>query len=104
MNGAWATIAALAVATAIIKASGPVMLGGRELPPRAMDAIALLAPALLAALVVVETFSDGRHLVVDARAAGVATAAAALAWRPSLPIAVVAAAGGAALARALGAS
>lgn len=102
MSEVWVTIALLAVATAIIKASGPVALGGRNLPPRAMDAISLLAPALLAALVIVETFSDGRWLVFDARAAGVATAAAALAWRPSLPIAVVAAAAGAALARAIG--
>ena len=99
MTEVWITVAALAVATAAIKAAGPIALGGRELPPRAMTAIALLAPALLAALVVVETFSDGKALVVDARAAGVAASAGVLAWRPSLPLAVIAAAAVAALAR-----
>jgi uncharacterized membrane protein len=92
MSEVWITVAALAVATATIKAAGPIALGGRELPPRAMTVIALLAPALLAALVVVETFSDGKSLVLDARAAGIAAAAAVLSWRPSLPLAVIAAA------------
>ena len=37
MSAVWVTIAVLAVATAAIRASGPVLLGGRELPaaPRA---------------------------------------------------------------------
>jgi hypothetical protein len=99
MSEVWITVAALAVATAAIKAAGPIALGGRELPPRAMTVIALLAPALLAALVVVETFSDGKSLVVDARAAGIAASAAVLSWRPSLPLAVIAAAAAAAAAR-----
>src|ERR671928_80553 len=40
--------------------------------------VGLLAPALLAALVVTQTFGSGRHVVLDARIAGVAVAAAAL--------------------------
>ena len=32
MTEVWITIAALAVATALIKASGPVVFGGRSLP------------------------------------------------------------------------
>ena len=35
MTVLWLTILAVAVANAAIKASGPVLVGGRELPPRA---------------------------------------------------------------------
>jgi branched-subunit amino acid transport protein len=89
MSPVWATIAGLTVVTAAIKAAGPVALGGRELPEWVMDVIALLAPALLSALVMVETFSDGKALVLDARAGGIAAAAIALAFRASLPVAVI---------------
>lgn len=101
MSAPWATIAGLAVATAVIKASGPVMLGGRELPPWALRFVALLAPALLGALVVVETFGRQKDLVIDARLAGVAAAAAVLAARLSVVWAVGAAAAVTALVRAL---
>ena len=57
MSAVWITVGGLAVATALIKAAGPVLLGGRELPPRAASFIALLPAALLAALVVAETFT-----------------------------------------------
>jgi uncharacterized membrane protein len=98
----WLTIGALAVATAAIKAAGPVLLGGRALPPRAAAVIALLAPALLAALVVTETFGHGGRLVIDARAAGVAAAALAMTVRAPLVAAVVVAAVVTAGIRALG--
>jgi branched-subunit amino acid transport protein len=101
MSAAWTTIAGLAVATAVIKGTGPVALGGRELPPWALRLISLLAPALLAALVVVETFGKHKDLVLDARAAGLAAAAAALAARLSVLWAVGAAAAAAALVRAI---
>jgi branched-subunit amino acid transport protein len=96
MSATWVTIAGLTVVTAAIKAAGPVSLGGRDLPEWAMDVIALLAPALLAALVMVETFSDGKTLVLDARAGGMAAAAFALALRASLPVTVIVAAAAAA--------
>jgi len=103
MSQAWIVIAALAVATAVIKAVGPVTVGGRPLPERALEVIALLAPALLGALVAVETLSgeDGA-LVLDARAGGVAAAGVALALRAPLMGAVTVAAVTAALLRALG--
>jgi uncharacterized membrane protein len=94
VSEAWVTIALLAVATAAIRAAGPVLVGGRDLHPRLYGVIALLAPALLAALVVVETFTgpDG-ELEVDERAAGVAAAGAALALRaPILAVIAIAAA------------
>ena len=94
MTEVWVTIGVLAVATALIRASGPVLLGGRELPPRMFDVIALLAPALLAALVVVQTFSvpAGGELEVDERVLGVGAAAVVLARGGSaLPAVAVAA-------------
>ena len=64
--------------------------------------IPLLAPALLAALVVTETFaSDHRSLVVDARSGGVAAAGIAIARRAPLPVVVLVAAAVTAALRAL---
>lgn len=76
MSEVWITIAALAVATAAIRAAGPVLLGGRELPARATDVIVLLAPALLAALVITQTLgvAAGGALEVDERVLGVGAA------------------------------
>lgn len=54
MTTVWLAVALVAVISAAIKALGPVALGGRALPPAARAVIALLAPALLSALVVVE--------------------------------------------------
>jgi uncharacterized membrane protein len=101
MTVLWVTIVAVALANAAIKAAGPVLLGGRELPPRALSVVALLAPALLAALVVSETFAEDGHLVVDERAVGVTVAAAALALRAPVLLAVALAAAATALARML---
>ena len=100
MTTLWVTIVAVALASAAIKAAGPVLVGGRELPPRATAVVALLAPALLAALVVSETFGEDRHLVLDERALGVAIAAIALALRGPVLLAVALAAATTALVRA----
>ena len=53
--------------------------------------IDLITPALLTALIVVSTFSDGRSLVLDARAAGVAVGVVLLLARVPLVAAMVAA-------------
>jgi branched-subunit amino acid transport protein len=100
MTEVWITVGVLAVATAAIKAAGPVLLGGRDLPPAAIGVISLLAPALLGALVVTQTFAgEGRELVVDARIAGVAAAAVAMWMRASMLVAMIVAACVAALVR-----
>jgi branched-subunit amino acid transport protein len=94
MSEVWITIAALVVASAVIRASGPVVLGGRDLPDRFQAVIALIAPAVLAALVVVETLGapEGGALDLDLRIAGVAAAGGALALGASmLPVVVLAA-------------
>jgi branched-subunit amino acid transport protein len=90
------------MATVAIKAAGPILAGGRELPARVNDVIALLTPALLAALVVTETFGEDGHLALDEKALGVGVAAVALALRAPVLLAVVLAALVTALARLLG--
>jgi branched-subunit amino acid transport protein len=87
----WATILLLGVGTFVLKAAGPVLLGGRKLPALLDRFVAVLPAALLAALVAVQTFGDGPRLVLDARAAGVAAAALCL-WRRQGFLVVVAAA------------
>jgi branched chain amino acid efflux pump len=76
----WLLIGGCVVATVLIKAAGPVMLGGRELPPVFLRVIACMAPALLAALVVTSVFADGQRYHVGAEAVGV-LAGGALLWR-----------------------
>jgi hypothetical protein len=97
----WITIVALALATAALKLFGPLLLGGRSLPGGVFAVVELLASSLLAALVVVETFGQGRSLTLDARALGVAFAAIAMRLRAPVTVAVLGAAAVAALARAV---
>jgi branched-subunit amino acid transport protein len=90
----WITVAGLTAATAAIKAFGPLVFGGRQLPPLLARVIPLLAPALLAALVVSETTGGhGRTIAIDARLVGLAGAGVAL-WRgaPLIVVVLVAAA------------
>jgi branched-subunit amino acid transport protein len=94
MSEVWLTVGVLIVTTAVIRASGPVLLGGRDMPQAVQNVIALVAPALLAALVVVETLSapEGGSIEIDARLAGVGAAAIALSLRASaLPVVAIAA-------------
>jgi len=77
------------VITATIKGVGPVALGGRELPDWFSSIVAMMAPALFAALVVTQALADGREWAVGADTVGVALAAVA-AWRGASVIAVVA--------------
>jgi hypothetical protein len=97
----WITIAGLAVASAALKAAGPLALGGRELPGPAQSVIALLAPALLAALVLTETFTRDQELTLDPRAAGLGCAAVAVLLRAPLLVIVLVAAAGTAAVRAV---
>ena len=90
----WPVIATLLVATVALKAAGPLSVGGREASPRVLNVTRLLAPALLAGLVVYETFgaSDGPGLTVDARLGGLAAGIVALALRlPMLAVVALAA-------------
>lgn len=101
MTAIWVMIAVLALATAALKIAGPLTLGGRPLPASMLNVVELLASALLAALVVVETFGEGRSLVLDARVVGSAFAAVAVWRRAPMVVVVVGAAAVTALARLL---
>ncbi len=100
MTEAWLVVALVGLATIAIKSIGPILLGGRDLPPRMASLIGLLAPALLAALVAINTFGSvsaktfgtAHSLVLDERLLGVAAAGVAV-WRkaPVLLVVVVAA-------------
>ncbi len=96
MSAAWTTVLVTGVGTIVLKAVGPVGVAGRELPPRVASLLSMIGPAILAALVVTETFAHGRSLVVDARIAGVAAGAVAVLLRAPLWAVVIA--GGAATA------
>jgi branched-subunit amino acid transport protein len=98
---AWLLVGGCAVVTAIIKAAGPVALGGRPLPAWLAAIVRLLAPALLAALVVTHTFANGRHLTVGASTAGVAASAVVMRRTGSVAWCVISAAGLTALLRAV---
>jgi uncharacterized membrane protein len=102
MTSAWVTVIAIASATIVIKAAGPVILGGRQLPPAVLNVVALLPAALLAALVAVLTFQANGSLVLDARLIGVAVAAVAIWLRTPILIVVLLAAAVTAAARAFG--
>ncbi len=93
MSAVWATVLVLAATTVATKAIGPIALGGRDLPRPFVDVIDLLAPAILAALIVVGTFTDADgDWTLDARAAGLAAAAAVFTYRRSWMLGAVAAA------------
>lgn len=91
----------LSLGTYALKAAGPLVLGGRSLPPTLDRVAARLPAALLAALVVVSAIADGRSLVLDARVVGVAVAGVALRLRAPFVVVVVAAVAATALVRAV---
>lgn len=70
----WIVVAALGASTMAIRATGTLVFGKRRLPEWSHAPLTLLTPVLLAALVVAQTFAHGKHLVLDARAAGVGAA------------------------------
>lgn len=86
----WAVIAVLALGTALLKTVGPLLAGGRRPPERLERVVDLLAPALLASLVVTSTVTSDGAVVLDARAAGVAVGLVLLLARAPLLVALVA--------------
>jgi hypothetical protein len=80
VSAAWVVILAVGALTVAFKAAGPVLLGGRPLPERALDVVELAAPVLLVALIVTATVGGDEEIVFDERLAGVGAAGLAL-WR-----------------------
>ncbi|MCA1572834.1 MAG: AzlD domain-containing protein [Chloroflexi bacterium] len=103
MSEAWMIVLAVGVGTIAIKAAGPVLLGGRPLPERVQRIVAMLAPALLAALVATAALASGQQLVLDARVIGLGAAAVALLMRAPILVVVVIAGVAASVARLAGA-
>lgn len=101
MSTGWIVTVGLGLATMVIKAVGPVLLGGRRLPARLLFGLRLLAPALLAALVATQVFVTGQDLTVDARAAGLAAAVVVVLLRGPALVVIGSAAGVTALVRML---
>jgi len=92
MSTVWWSVLLVGVGTVLLKSAGPVLLGGRTLPPTLGGILELLAPAVLAALVVTQLVGGDRALVFDERLAGVAAAAVALALRAPILVVVAVAA------------
>ena len=102
MSTTWLIVLLVGAATVALKGLAPVLLGARELPRPVARVNGALAPALLAALVVVQTVGDGASVSLDPRVAGVAAAGVALALRAPLLVVLTASAGVAAAVNALG--
>ena len=97
----WLVIAVVGAVTMVFKASGPVLLGTRQLPPRVASVVDVLAPAMLAALVVTQTVGGDQEIVLDERLAGIAAGGVAIWLRAPLLAVMVVAAATAALIRLL---
>ena len=97
----WLAVLVASVISFATKLSGYTVPSTWLEHPKVARVSALLPAALLASLVVLQTFSSGQHLVVDARAAGLLVAMAALLARLPFIVVVILAAATAALLRAL---
>ena len=97
----WAVLLGAAAACYLLKLAGLSVPQAVLDNPRVRRVAALLPIALLAALIAIQTFSDGRHLVIDARAAGLGAAVVAVLLRAPFLVVVIAACATAALTRLL---
>lgn len=100
MSEVWLVVAVVGAATIALRACGPVLLGGRTLPPRLSEVVELLAPALFAALIVTQAVGGDEKIVLDERLIGVAAGAVAVLLKAPLLLVIVVAAAATALARA----
>ena len=95
----WVAIVVLAIGAFALKLSGYVVPEWVLEKPRVRRAATLIPIGLLAALTAVQIFGDGKALVIDPRAAGLAYAVIALILRAPFLVVVVGAAVVAALVR-----
>jgi branched-subunit amino acid transport protein len=101
MSGPWGVVLAVALVAFVLRAVGPALLGGKDIPPAVAALLELLPAALLAAFVVTGVFVSHSRVVLDARAIGLVVAALAIAVRLPLPLTLVLAASATAVARLL---
>jgi len=95
----WAGILVASVSCYALKLAGVSLPQSWLRDPRIQRTVPLLPIALLAALVGTQTFSLGRHLVLDVRAASLVVAIVAVLLRAPFLVVVAAAAATAALLR-----
>jgi branched-subunit amino acid transport protein len=103
VSSTWLVVLIVGAGTVVCKAAGPVLLGGRTLPPQLAGIVDMLAPALLAALVVTQAVGGDRKLVLDERLFGIAAAIVAIRLRAPLLVIIAVAAGVTAFVRLIGA-
>lgn len=84
----WTLVLLLALGAYAFKFTGLVVIGSRTLPPVVERCLALIPAAVISALIVKDTLTQGQDIVIDARAAGIAVAIIA-AWRRAPLIAVI---------------
>jgi branched-subunit amino acid transport protein len=101
MSATWIVVLLVGAFTISFKAAGPLLLAGRKLPAPLTSAFELLAPALLAALVVTQSVGGKGGIVLDARLVGLGAAVGAIWLRAPLIVVVLVAALATALARLL---
>ena len=102
MNATWWAVIGATVGCYALKLAGqsvPESVLDRPMVKAISDALPI---ALLMALVAVQTFAVGQHLVIDARLAGLSAAIVALLLRAPFLVVVVVAAATAAFVRSMG--
>jgi branched-subunit amino acid transport protein len=99
VSDAWIVVAVVGATTIVFKAAGPVFIGRRALPPLVQALVDLLAPVMLIALVVTQTFGGDEEVTVDARLPGVAAALLAIWLRAPIIVTMIIAAAVTALVR-----
>jgi branched-subunit amino acid transport protein len=92
MSATWIVVVLVGAFTIAFKAAGPVLLAGRRLPAPLTSAFELLAPSLLAALVVTQSVGGKNGIVLDGRLVGLGAAVVAITLRAPLIVVVVVAA------------
>jgi len=85
----WLSVAAVTVLTWMMKASGPLALGDRQLPPTAAKVSTLMAPVLLAGLIVADLGGAGWSDLDWKQVVGVGVAGIARTLRAPLVLAVI---------------
>lgn len=85
----WIPVLAVTVANLLMKASGPLLLGDRTLGATTRRVIALMAPVLLAGLIVVDLLGERWGAVDGTQVAGVVVAGGARTLRVPMLLAVL---------------
>jgi branched-subunit amino acid transport protein len=85
----WLSMVTVTVANWVMKASGPLALGERQLPPTAVNVTSLMAPVLLAGLIVIDLGGPAWGHLNWQQVLGVGVAGLARALKAPMLLAVV---------------